>query len=41
LTVVDPKNAVAAVLRILSNNNTDLRKRLLEHIQNIKSKFNN
>ncbi len=40
LTVVDPQNAAMAVIRILSNSDSELKKRVSEHIKNIKAKFN-
>ena len=40
LTVVDPKNAVMAIVRIFANNDADLKKKLSDHIQKIKDSFN-
>lgn len=40
LTVVDPQNAVMAVVRIFANQNEELREKLKEYIKNLKSSFN-
>lgn len=40
LTVVDPQNAVMAVLRILANSEPELRERIKDHIKQVKDKFN-
>lgn len=39
LTVIDPKNAVMAVLRIFALDNSELKEKIENHIKNIKSKF--
>ena len=39
LTVLDPQNAAMAVIRILANSDEDLRKKVEEHIANVKAKF--
>lgn len=40
LTVVDPKNAAMAVVRIFANHDPELKKKLTEHIKEIKNSFN-
>ncbi|MBI5152830.1 AIR carboxylase family protein [Candidatus Peregrinibacteria bacterium] len=40
LTVIDPKNAALAALRILSLKNPNLKKKLEERIKKIKNSFN-
>ena len=39
LTVVDPKNAVMAIVRIFANDNKELMEKLKDHIKSVKSKF--
>lgn len=40
LTVIDPQNAVMAVIRILANNDPALREKVNAHIKEVKAKFN-
>jgi len=40
LTVIDPQNAAMAVIRILANSDSDLKKKVDAHIKEVKSKFN-
>jgi len=40
LTVIDPKNAAMAVIRILANTDVSLREKIVAHIKEVKSKFN-
>jgi len=40
LTVVDPQNAVMAVIRILANTNKDLQNKVASYIKDLKAKFN-
>lgn len=39
ITVLDPQNVVMAIVRIFALNNKDLKKKLEEHIKNLKSQF--
>lgn len=39
MTVVDPKNAAMAAIRVLANTDKDLLEKIKEHIKTIKSKF--
>ena len=40
LTVLDPKNAVLALVRIFALNDPDLKQKYKDHIQKVKSSFN-
>ena len=40
LTVVDPQNAAMAVIRILANNDSELKAKVEKHIQSVKASFN-
>lgn len=39
LTVIDPQNVVMAIVRILAQENSELKNKLEDHIKTIKSKF--
>ncbi len=41
MTIIDKQNVVMAVVRIFALNNSELKRKLVSHIKEIKAKFNN